>query len=419
MKNLIVKSDLFCFLCLILTLILWVGCDKPANQPANDNSGSTEETVESTEAVSETTELESVEETTAQTLNLGPKYKPSLYAEFPDDMYSPDAVYYEPNSKTLYVTMPNFNLDPETSGFPVSPACLVKVNPDGSAEKLVEFPINEKTGHYVGCMDLAQGPDGNLYVCDNQYFFETNYKSRIWRVVMKDGKPTGEFQVVVDEMKVPNGILWEEDRVFVTDTILDLDGKYGTGAVWAFSNEELLKAGTDENNPPIIVAKTGDPRQIIIEECENVRGNNCGADGIARDSNGIYYFGNYGDGAMFRFKFDENNKPLVDKIHKGGELFKSADGIDFDPVTNKVYITDSAGNAIWAFTPKAWDEKIEFERIWENDDTDGTDGLLDLPCDCVVVDGKLIISNQDIGVGETGKNQKVDKPYSLSVINLQ
>ena len=351
---------------------------------------------------------------------LDEKYRPSIYAALPDDLYGPDAQVYDAASKTHYLSVPNF-LDDPNSLLPKTSSFIVQVNADGTVEKLYEFPIFEGEVK-IGAMGIDFGPDGNLYVCDNQYFFDTNYKSRVWRLPMKEGKPAGDIQLVVSGLKVANAILWDGDKVFVTDTILDEPGKYGSGGIYCFTSEEMLAAGTDEAHPVIAVKPFADgqrdERLIIVEDSENVRGNNCGADGICRDAAGVYYFGNYGDGGFYRFKFGEDGTPTVEKIHKAGALMKCVDGICFDAQRNRVYITDSAQNAIWTFESKPWGEPISFERLWENGDTDGADGSLDLPCECRVVEGKLIISNQDIGVGPTGKCQATDKPYTLSAIEL-
>ncbi len=345
-----------------------------------------------------------------------PLYKPSIYAVLPDDMFGPDALCWDAVHRNLYLSVPNFTFDPAS---PLkAPACLALIRSDGSVEKQFDFPVMDGMKS-TGCMGIDFGPDGNLYVCDNQYFFNPEWKSRILRVIFRDGRPTGKVQVVVNGLKVANAILWDGNRVFVTDTILDEPGKYGSGGIWMFSKEELLSAGTDAKHPAIQVAKRGDKRLILVADCDDIgRNNNCGADGITKDKNGIYYFGNYGDGGMFRFRFDNQGKAEMQKIHPGGKFFRCVDGICFDPETNKVYITDSADNAIWAFTPPKWGESVNFERIWENEDTDGADGSLDLPCECRVVDGRLIITNQDVGVGSGGKCQKTDKPYTLSVIEI-
>ncbi|MBQ2684405.1 MAG: SMP-30/gluconolactonase/LRE family protein [Thermoguttaceae bacterium] len=365
--------------------------------------------------------VEAVKEKAADTAEaVEEKYRPFVYCDLPDDFYGPDAQCYVEATKTLYLSVPNF-LNAGDTSLPETTSYLLKINPDGTAEKLFEFPIYPGEVK-IGAMGIDMGPDGNLYVCDNQYFFDTNFKSRLWRLVMKDGVPTGDLQLVMSGIKVANAIMWDGDKVFVTDTILDEEGKYGSGGVWCFSAEEILKAGTDEEHPPIAVTQfTGaqrDERLIIVEDAEDVRGNNCGADGICKGNDDIYYFGNYGDGAFYRFRFDADGKPEVQKIHRAGELFRCVDGICFDKKTSKIYITDSADNSIWSCEVGGWDDPYKFEKLWENDDTDGTGGLLDLPCECRVVDGILTISNQDMGVGETGKCQATDKPYTLSGIKL-
>ncbi|MDO5552469.1 MAG: alpha/beta fold hydrolase [Planctomycetia bacterium] len=348
--------------------------------------------------------------------SLDEKYRPFLYAELPDDMFSPDALCWNAATRTLYLTVPNFNLDPN-SGLPQAAPCLAKVNENGTVEKLLDFPQLDGVKH-TGCMGMEFGPDGHLYVCDNQYFFDVNNKSRLLRVVFAQGKPTGEVQVVVNGFKVANAIVWDGDRVFVTDTILDEKGKYGSGGIRLFTAQELLSAGTDAAHPAIELDPEHDAHLILTADAKDVRGNNCGADGLTKDQNEVYYFGNYGDGAMYRFRFDNNSKPVMQQIHEGGDLFRCVDGICYDADTNKVYITDSADNSIWAFTPPAWGEEVVFERLWENEDTDGSGGLLDLPCECRAVNGLLIIVNQDVGIGTTGKNTTVDKPYSLSAIKI-
>ena len=351
-----------------------------------------------------------------------PKYKPTIYAQLPDDMYGPDAMCYDANRDILYLAVPNFLLEegldlPETSSF------LLKVNRDGTTEKLYEFPIFPGEVK-IGAMGIDLGPDGNLYICDNQYFFDPDFKSRIWRLPMKDGVPAGDIQLVAEGLKVSNAILWNGDRVFVTDTILDEPGKYGSGGVWMFSAQEFLKAGSEEGCPPISVERFKDgkrgPRLIIVEDVENIRGNVCGADGICRDKRGVFYFGNYGDGAFYRFRLAEDGKVECEKIHRAGDQFRCVDGICYDEETDSVYITDSANNAVWSCKCKPWGEKIDFVRIWENEDTDGSDGGLDLPCECRVIKGrKLIISNQDEGsLADGAKSSKTDWPYTLSVIQL-
>ncbi len=349
----------------------------------------------------------------AETLKKFPAVEgfPRIYCDLPDYLHNPDGLTVSEDEQTLYMCCPNFNGRENNEGPKKYGAFLVSFNLRGRAqpEKLLEFPPLEETGQF-GCMGVDFGPDGHLYVCDNQYFFNKDHKSRIVRVVMDGKKPTGKVEVVVSGIKLANAVLWMNDKMIVTDTFLDLEGKWGAGGLWVFSKEEALKAGTGDN-PSIVLKPNGtDPHLAVIEETDNVgRGDNGGADGITCTPDGTVYFGNFGDGALYRVTFDANLKATCEKIHKGGEVFGCCDGIFYDKRTDKIYINDSEKNAIRAFKPGKAGEKPTFEMIWENGDTDGADGSLDQPCECVVVGRRMIICNFDWPFPGL-LNSKFDKP---------
>ncbi len=353
------------------------------------------------------------------------KYKPALFVSLPDDLFQPDGMTVNPKTKTIFLNCPNFSGRKDDKGPKNKPGALVSISPDGKkVEKLLVYeekvPFPE-TGQ-VGPMGLYFGPDGHLYVCDNQYFFNTNNKSRMLRVLMDGDKPTGKVEVVVEGTKLSNAVLWVGDRMLVTDTFLDLEGEFGVGCVWAFSKDEVLKAGSGDN-PPIKVKPIkkleDDSHCVTIQKVKKVPGcGNGGADGMTADKDGVVYFGNFGNGEMYRIVFGADGKATTDVIHEAGQYFSCCDGIFYDADTNKVYVNDSAANAIHAFTPPKAGEKAVFETLWTNGDTDGADGSLDQPCEAVVVDGKLVIANFDWPFPEL-INTKTDKPNSLSVINLK
>ena len=351
------------------------------------------------------------------------QYKPKVFVTLPGDTHQPDGMTVNPKTKTIFLNCPNLNYE----GPEKNPGALVRLKSNGdtaTVEKLLVYKdkvVHPDTGK-VGPMGLFFGPDGHLYVCDNQYFFNPANKSRILRVKMDGDNPTGEVEIVVEGTKLSNAVLWIGNRMFVTDTFLDLDGEFGAGCVWMFTLDELSKAGT-AGNPPIKVnpvKKLGDdPHCISIQTVKKLPGcGNGGADGMTADKDGVIYFGNFGNGEMYRIVLDENGKATTDVIHKAGDYFSCCDGIFYDAGTNKVYINDSAGNAIHAFTPPKAGEKAVFETLWENGDTDGADGSLDQPCECVVVDGKMVIANFDWAFPEL-LNTKSDKPDTLSVIHLK
>ena len=61
---------------------------------------------------------------------------------------------------TLILACPNY-ADPST------PGCLLKISKDRTIAKWVDVPVHPETG-CARPMGIAFGPDGDIYVCDNQ-----------------------------------------------------------------------------------------------------------------------------------------------------------------------------------------------------------------------------------------------------------
>ena len=134
----------------------------------------------------------------------------------------------------MILSIPNFNnkaaleqkvIDAE------SPAVMVKIDKDNKLTTWYEF--QDKDLHpdtkKVGPMGCDIGPDGNLYVADNQFFFDPAHKSRLLRINIKDGKAVS-CDVVVEGFIVSNAVIWHGDTVYVSETQLaaptkDADGK--------------------------------------------------------------------------------------------------------------------------------------------------------------------------------------------------
>ena len=167
-----------------------------------------------------------------------PNLKPTLFANLGDECYTPDGMTVSDETGLLYLNVPNFGRMDENmvKADSAQGGYLYEVDKDGKATRILEYPILERTGQ-AGPMGLDFGPDGNLYVCDNQYFHNKDYCSRILRVVFKDGKPTTEVQVVVEGIKLANGMAWYKDKLFYTDSCFDEDpdeanGVIGSGGVF-------------------------------------------------------------------------------------------------------------------------------------------------------------------------------------------
>jgi len=341
------------------------------------------------------------------------QFKPKLFAELPEWCHNPDGLTVDEKTGKIYLNNPNFN-GPAAGGKKKDfPATLNVLDKDGNFEKLLEYPPLEETGQ-TGAMGLDFGPDGNLYVCDNQYFYNKDHKSRILKVEMKDGKPTGTVTPVVTGLKLANAILWHNNELWVTDSFLDLEGYFGIGGLWRFKGDEILK-----QTEPLKVLPNGQDKHLVVKEPVKKIGreDNTGADGMTVDDNGVIYFGNFGDGVMYAVTVDKDDSVKCVKI-LDDERYQCCDGIFFDPVSRLIFINDSQKNAIRVITPLRPNQtQVRSWILWENDDTDGADGLLDQPCECVVVDGKMIIANFDYTFPGL-KNVKFDAPNTLSVIDI-
>ena len=374
----------------------------------------------------------------AETPEAYKKVKPTLFASLTEQYYTPDGLTLNAETGKIYLNVPNFGrmdekmlkADSHQGGY------LLMVNDDGTFEKLLDYPVLEATGQ-CGPMGLDFGPDGNLYVCDNQYFHDKNAKSRILRVVMKDGKPTGEVQTAVEGVKLANAVLWHGDKMFYTDSCLDTEGPdsafIGAGGLFMFTADEVLQAGVGENPPAKVNAAPDDAHCVAFVQVEKVgRGDNTGPDGLTVAGDTIY-FGNFGNGSLYALYPDEkgeykkeNMNRVFDSVHqtptdKGpfkGLKLECCDGIFYDAETNRVYLDDSQNNAIWAFAPVAKGEQVQPVTIWKNGDTDGNNGLLDQPCEAVVAGGKLIIANFDWPFPGL-INSTVDPPGTLSAIDMK
>ena len=146
----------------------------------------------------------------------------------------------------------------------------------------------------------------------------------------------------------------------------------------------------------------------------NHRNDAAGADGLTFDSEGNLYTGMFGDGAMYKIEFNEDGtakekepKPFV---RESG--LTCVDGIFYDAKRDVIIVTDSEKNAIHLVTPEG-----KRTLLWENDNTDGSDGLLDQPCEPLVRGDELIIVNFDMSFPGL-KNTEHDEHHTLSVIQL-
>ena len=346
-------------------------------------------------------------------------FKPTLL-KLPETAPNPDGMTLCDGCGIIYLNSPNFSaeMDGENTKLGAAKkhkAKLFAIAKDNTITELLEYPAHPETKQ-CGPMGLDIGPDKNIYTAANNFFHDTNHKSGILRVVMEkpgvakkdeNGKPV--IETVVEGTDLSNALAWEGDYLYLSDTFSD---PKGYGFIWRFPKEEILKAGTN-GNPPIKVQPSmteNNPYIYARIRTELVDRNDVASiDGITFDNDGNLYFGNFGDGSFY--VIDTKTDKLT-QLHKPGEAFWCVDGIYFDKASGLIFINDSRDNAIRTYNPKT----NEFGLLWENDDTDGADGLLDQPCECVVRDGKMYIVNFDRTFAGL-KNKSNDDVYSISIID--
>jgi len=326
--------------------------------------------------------------------------KPSLLLSLDDKYNTPDGMTLDPKTGDIILSCPNFN---DTK----YPGVLVKIDPQNTLTHYFDMPLHPETGK-AGPMGLDFGPDGNLYVADNQYFNDKDHKSRLIRVNIKDSKPVGA-DVVVDGLKLSNAVIWKGNHVYVSDTFFDLEDKPGASGIYCISLEEMnagcVKLKAPPTDPHLIAQFQTTPLEHRHKEL-------AGADGLTFDSKGNLYTGNFGDGAFSKIAFDADGKVTSNTIIHNGQPMTCVDGIFCDLANDEIYVADSEKNAIHIVSP---DGKVR--TLWQNDDCDGSDGRLDQPCEVLIRGKELIIVNFDWPFPGL-KNSEFDKHHTLSVIRL-
>lgn len=325
--------------------------------------------------------------------------KPRLFLELPEKCNTPDGMTLAPDGNII-LSCPNFNNDK-------FPGLLMMITPDNQLKEYYRLPMNPDTGK-IGPMGLDFGPDGNLYVADNQCFNTRLYKSRLLRVRVENGKPVG-CDVAVYGFKVANAVIWRGDYVYVSDSVQDVDWPVSESHFasciyrihikdFADKTLELKPAGTD-------------PRCIARIYCKS-RQFAFGADGLTFDDEGNLYCGNFGDGITHKIAFDEDGKVVSNTVFAKSPKMASCDGLFYDSKRKVIFVADSVLNAVQRI-----DMKGNVTTLARNGDTDGADGSIDQVCEVLVRGDELIIVNMDFPFpGMT--NTTHDKPYTLSVIKL-
>lgn len=325
---------------------------------------------------------------------------PKLFANLGESFPTPDAMAIDKNGR-LFLSVPNF-ANYAAHG---SKICVLNEK-DQFVTWFDSLPKHPLTGR-VHPMGLDFGPDGHLYIADAQSSPDGKNISRLLRVRVENGQPQG-VEVVAQGFYSANGVKWNKNRIYITDSYLYVDGLKDQSGIYSLSLEEL-------NHGPVQLQGGGkDPHLLcrFTSRVFNDKHEQGGADGLAFDADNNLYTGNFSDGVISKLQLDANGKLLSQTIVLDSDLFRCCDGMFYDKNTNCIYIANFLNNSIHRLDLK----RQTLELLWENDDATGEDGQLDQPCEPILYRGKLVVVNFDSF--PSAKNKAVDKFHTVSVFDL-
>jgi sugar lactone lactonase YvrE len=326
---------------------------------------------------------------------------PKLFKVLPDFVATPDGMAIHPENGDLILACPNY-ADQSL------PGCILRIDAQETVRKWVDLPVHEETG--LGSpMGIAFGPNGDLYVCDNQGWpgeERLQFKGRILRLTIRDNQ-IASWKVVASGMEHPNGMRIRAGHVYVTQSLMtkvkDPSGLM-VSAVYRF--------GLDEEG--IEVSNTLADRHILTTVLTENPDCQYGLDGIEFDRNGDLLVGNFGDGAVHRISFNADGTVASSSVWaKNPEQLQTTDGFIMDAQGN-LYIADFFANAVAMVSPDA-----TVRRIAQSPDCDGLDGGLNQPGEPCIWNGRLIVTCFDLVTGPNVVDTGHSMPATLSELVLE
>ncbi|WP_136666741.1 hypothetical protein [Flavobacterium sp. H122] len=323
--------------------------------------------------------------------------KPTLFADLGETCTTPDAMALDKKGN-LYLSVLN------PTSFDKNGAKILTFDKNDKPaiwfDKLPLHPISKR----VHPMGIDFGPDGNLYVMDNQCFTNQLNASRIIRVNIRNGKPIGT-DVLVEGLNFAEAIRWKNNRAYITDALTDATGR--KSAIYSFELSEMNKAKivlTSENKTNYLISEFTLKPEVTKKSI--------GIDGIAFDKKGDLYAGNFGDGVITKFEFNNNGTVKSKKVIFDSDKLKCCDGFFYDKKRNSIFIANYDDNSVYQFNLTT----NTITLIWKNDNNNGSDGQLDNPCETIIYKGNLIVVNYDTFLGD--KNTEIDNFHTISKFKL-
>ncbi|MDD5327493.1 MAG: phage head-tail adapter protein [Phycisphaerae bacterium] len=326
-----------------------------------------------------------------------PVTQSKLFMKLPDSCPTPDGMAMDKDGNII-LACPNY-------GDMNKPAVFMKIDKQDNISLFAVCPVLEKTGR--GCpMGIDIGPDGGLYVCDNQGWPGTEEgkdQGRILKLMVESPEKV-KTEVVAYGMSHPNGIKYKDGKLYVTQSLLpNIKSEQLVSGVYCFdASERDVKVNNDASDKNLLIQF-----KTYNMSCQY------GLDGLVFDSEGNLYVGNFGDGTLHKIVLGEDGKVISNSVFAKGANMRTTDGICIDGNDN-IYVADFSENAICKVTP---DGKIQI--LAKSPDCDGSDGGLDQPGEPIVRGNKLIISCFDVVTGPDKVNTKHDYPYTMAYIDIE
>ncbi len=335
-------------------------------------------------------------EITAETTEAVPVTTSELFLTLPDICPTPDGMTMD-GEGNIILACPNY-------GDMTKPGVFMKIAKDNTVSLYAECPKLEKTARSCP-MGIDMGPDGSLYVADNQGWPgkpEGQNEGRILKLKIANGK-VEQTEVIASGMSHPNAVKYYKGKIWVTQSMLP-----------AIESEQLVSAvyRFDEKDRNVQLKNDRSDKNLLVEfktlnmDCQY------GLDGMSFDSQGNLFVGNFGDGTLHKVTFDENGAVKTNEVFAKSPNMRTIDGICMDAQDN-IYVADFSENAVCKVTPSG-----EVTVLARSPDCDGSKGGLDQPGEPILRGNELIISNFDMVTGPDKVNTAHDAPYTMSVIHL-
>ena len=320
--------------------------------------------------------------------------KPTIAVNLPEKYNTPDGMTVDAQNNII-LSVPNIN-DPN------HPAVMLSISPTDKVTEITKLPNHPETKRAIP-LGVGVGSDGNLYISDSQGFVTDDHKSRVFRVVMKDGKAE-KVEVVVTGLVMANGLAVHGDMVYVCDSKIEPKAYPVVSGVYGFKISEL------SGDKPYQVKPGLADEHLAIHFTTKNKDWQVGANGLGFDNEGNMVVCNFGDAQLISGKMGADGKVVSQKVVAEGQGMLCCDGLSIDRKSGDVYIADFLGNAIHRVDLKTG----KVTTIARNPNTDGADGSLDRPSEPCVRGSKVYVANIDLPLA----GNTYDKPHTLSVIEV-